>query len=245
MQKIPMVKLIRMVKRRADWTIAQFKDSWLTKHSAIALRAVESIPVQKVVATFSTGEVALGGKESPIDAMVCLYFKNLEDARAALAGPAVAAMREDEKNFADPAAKTVQLFAEEYLMSQRPGPAGAMKTSGQLKALRTVYRRSDLTAAQFKDYWLKNHSKLEDKVIEMSAMQRIVATFAIPEDGRQPDIDGMAELYFASTEDIRTMFAGPVPGMMRKDEENFVQMDAPAIRLVTEEYVLSDKTGSK
>jgi len=245
MQKVPMVKVIRMVKRRADWTLPQFKDTWLKKHSPMVLRAMDSIPVQKVVATFSTGEVALGGKESPIDAMVCLYFKNVEDARAALAGPSIAAMREDENNFAEPGAKTVQLLADEYLMSQRPGPAGAMKTSGQLKALRTVYRRRDLTPAQFKDYWLQNHSKLEDKVIEMSAMQRIVATFAIPQDGKQPDIDGMAELYFASAEDIRTMFAGPVPAMMRKDEENFVQMDAPAIRLVTEEYVLADKTGAK
>lgn len=245
MQKVPMVKLIRMVKRRADWTLAQFKDTWLKKHATMVLRAMDSIPVQKVVATFSTGEVVLGGKESPIDAMVCLYFHTVEDARAALAGPAAAAMRADEKNFVDPGATAIQLLADEYLMSQRPGPAGAMKASGQLKALRTVYRRRDLSPAQFKDYWLQNHSKLEDKVIEMSAMQRIVATFAIPEAGKQPDIDGMAELYFPSVDDIRKMFAGPVPALMRKDEENFVQMDAPAIRLVTEEYVLADKTAAK
>jgi len=37
-------------------------------------------------------------------------------------------------------------------------------------------------------------------------------------------------------------FAGPVPAMMREDEENFVQMDAPAVRLVAEEYVIGDKT---
>jgi hypothetical protein len=48
----------------------------------------------------------------------------------------------------------------------------------------------------------------------------------------------MVELYFAALPDIRAMFAGPIPAMMRKDEENFVQMDAPAVRLVaTEESV--------
>ena len=41
------------------------------------------------------------------------------------------------------------------------------------------------------------------------------------------------------------MFAGPVPAMMRKDEENFVQMNAPAVRLVAEEYVIGDKTGTE
>ena len=45
-----------------------------------------------------------------------------------------------------------------------------------------------------------------------------------------------------TVEDIRAMFAGPVPAMMRKDEENFVQMNAPAVRLVAEEYVIGDKT---
>jgi hypothetical protein len=51
----------------------------------------------------------------------------------------------------------------------------------------------------------------------------------------------MAELYFNGLEDIRTVFAGPVPAMMREDEENFVQMDAPAVRLAAEEYVIGDK----
>ena len=42
-------------------------------------------------------------------------------------------------------------------------------------------------------------------------------------------------LFRSALPDIRAMFAGPIPAMMRKDEENFVQMDAPAVRLVAEE----------
>lgn len=38
-------------------------------------------------------------------------------------------------------------------------------------------RRRDLTAQQFKDYWLKNHAKLEERVIAESPVQRIVATY--------------------------------------------------------------------
>jgi uncharacterized protein (TIGR02118 family) len=120
---------------------------------------------------------------------------------------------------------------DEHLMSQKPNP----KT--RLKIIRTVYRRRDLTHQQFKDYWLKNHSRLEERVIAESPVQRIVATFAMPQAGKDPAFDGMVELYFASVEDIRSMFAGPIPAMMRKDEENFVQMDAPAVRLVAEEFI--------
>src|SRR2546422_7176330 len=35
-----------------------------------------------------------------------------------------------------------------------------------LKTIRTISRRRDLTHAQFKDYWLNQHSWLERKVIE-------------------------------------------------------------------------------
>ena len=129
-----------------------------------------------------------------------------------------------------------------YLMSEKPGAGPSMKSSGQLKIIRTVYRRRDLTHAKFKDYWLSNHSRLEDKVVETTGVQRIVATFALPDDHKSPEFDGLAELYFNGLKDIRAMFAGPVPAMMREDEENFVQMDAPAVRLVAEEYVIGDKT---
>jgi uncharacterized protein (TIGR02118 family) len=168
---------------------------------------------KQAVVTFSTGEVALGGSEAPFDGMSVLYFRDENAARAA------ASALTDE----------VVLVCDEHLMSQKPKP------EWKLKIVRTVYKRKGLSHQQFKDYWLKNHAKLEDRVIAESPVQRIVATFALPEPGKDPAFDGMVELYFKSVEDIRSMFAGPIPAMMRKDEENFVQMDAPAIRVVCEE----------
>ena len=236
-----MIKIVRLVKRRADLTPAQFKDYWLTRHAEHERRAISSTPLQKVVASFATGEIALGGTEPPFDGMVALYFANLEEARATFLGEAAAAMREDARKFTEPDPIPPQIFADEYLVSEKPRAAAAMKTSGQLKIIRTVYRRRDLSHAKFRDYWLDNHSKLEDKVIETTGVQRIVATFAIPEYREDPDFDGMVELYFDRVEDIRAMFAGPVPAMMRRDEENFVEMDAPAVRLVAEEYLIGEK----
>ena len=241
MHKAGVIKIVRLVKRRRDLTPAQFKDYWLKRHAEHERRAVDATPLQKVVASFATGEVALGGTVPPFDGMVTLYFRNLEDARATFSGPAAAGMREDARNFVDLAQTPPQIFAEEYLMSEKPDTGTAMVRSGQLKIIRTVHRRRDLSHAQFKDYWLNNHSKLENRVIRETGVQRIVATFAVPQYREDPDFDGMVELYFNGLEDIRTMFSGPVPAMMRKDEENFVQMEAPAVRLVAEEYVIGEK----
>jgi len=237
-----MVKIVRLVKRRADLTLAEFKDYWLTRHAPHERRAIETTPLHKVVASIATGEVALGATVPPFDGMVALYFRSFEDACATFSGPATAAMREDAKNFVDSSLAPPQIFADEYLMSEKPGAGSAAGKSGQLKIIRTVYRRRDLTHAEFKDYWLNDHSRLEHKVTATTGVQRIVASFALPDDHKNPEFDGVAELYFNSLEEIRTMFAGPVPAMMRKDEENFVQMDAPAVRLIAEEYLIGEKT---
>ena len=241
MRKATHVKIVRLVKRRADLTPAQFKEYWLMRHAVHERRAIEATPLQKVVASIATGEVALGGTVPPFDGMVALYFRSIEEARATFSGPLAAAMREDAKNFVELDPIPPQIFADEYLMSEKPRAAAAIKAAGQLKIIRTVYRRRDLAHAQFRDYWLKEHSKLEDKVIETTGVQRIVATFAVPQYREDPDFDGMVELYFNRVEDIREMFAGPVPAMMRRDEENFVQMDAPAVRLVAEEFLIGEK----
>jgi uncharacterized protein (TIGR02118 family) len=205
-----MFKVIRMAKRGAAVSSGQFRDDWLRRTRESGKGA------QRLVASVATGEIALGGQVPPFDAMAALYYPSLQQARAAFT------LVPGE----------IGIVAEEHLMSQKPDP------DMKIKIVRTVYRRRDLGHTQFRDYWLNNHSKLEDRVIAESPVQRIVATFAVPEPGKDPAFDGMVELYFRSAEDIRAMFAGPIPAMMRKDEENFVQMDAPAVRLVAEEFVL-------
>jgi uncharacterized protein (TIGR02118 family) len=210
-------KVVRMAKR-GDAMPAEFRQEWLERHKELKRTA------NRVVASVSTGEVALGGQEPPFDGMVALYYTSAEAARATLLD--------------DP--KKIEVVCEEQVMSQKPDADKLIKSSGQLKVVRTVFRRKDLTQIQFKDYWLLNHAKLEERVIAQSPVLRIVATFALPAEkgGNEPAFDGMVELYFSSVEEIRAMFAGPIPATMRKDEENFVQMDAPAVRLIAEEFVL-------
>lgn len=205
-----MFKVVRMAKRPAAVSAAQFRDHWTSAQQGI------SPSPARIVVSVATGEVALGGQTPPFDAMAALYYGTVVEARTACAG------MKDE----------IAQVCDEHLMSEKPNP------ETRLKIIRTVYRRRDLSHQQFKDYWLKNHSRLEDRVIAESPVQRIVATFAVPEAGKEPAFDGMVELHFRSMEDIRAMFAGPIPAMMRKDEENFVQMDAPAVRLVAEEFAV-------
>ena len=187
----------------------------------------------------------MGGTEPPFDAMLAVFFDSGADAQATCGGGKLAALFGDDPNHVDTTIPTQEMIADEYQMGQKPDAAPVLSGLRRLKIIRTVYRRNDLDPQQFKDYWLRNHARLEDIVIRQSPVVRIVATFAVPNglDGKKPPFDGMVELYFKSTDDIRAMFASSIPAMMREDEKNFVQMDAPAIRFVANEFVTNERTG--
>ncbi len=202
-------------------------------------------PVRKIVASFATGQL-VGGAESPFDGMVELYFDGMADIKATFAGPVPVMMRKDEENFVDLTHEAVRTITEEYVVAEHASAPHVIKKAGQLKLVRTVRRRPDLTLGEFKAHWMKSHVPLEKRVIEMTRVRRIVASFALQETvgGREPSFDGMAELYFESTDDIRELFSGPVPAMMRKDEENFVDLTGEVVRSVTEEYVSAERASS-
>ena len=240
-----MIKIVRFVKRRKDLTQEQFKAYWLNKHSKLEKIVVEKTPVKRIIASFVTGEM-IGGEEPPFDGMVELYYNSVEDMRAAFAGDIPAMMRKDEENFVDLSEKPVRVVTEEYVMSERTGEK-QLKVKVPIKIARFVKRRKDLTQEQFKAYWLNEHSKLEKIVVEKTPVKRIVASFVTGEmiGGEEPPFDGMVELYYNSVEDMRAAFAGNIPAMMRKDEENFVDLSEKPVRVVTEEYVMSERKGEK
>jgi hypothetical protein len=212
-----MFKLIRMVKR-GDKLPAEFRQEWLEHNRELrkaAAKLVASVPAE--------GKI-LGDEPPPYDGMAALYFSTAAEAAKA-----------EDKGLAKDA---ISLVTEEKVLFERPEGDKLLKNAGQLKVVMTAQRKKELSPAQFKDAALKAHAKVESKAIVESPIQKIVASFAVPEEGKAPAFDSMVEIYFASAEDIKTTFESPVIGMLRKDEESFVQMDAPEIRLVSEEHVL-------
>lgn len=90
---------------------------------------------------------------------------------------------------------------------------------------------------------MNEHSKLEKIVMEKTPVKKIVASFATGEmiGGKEPAFDGMVELYYDILEDMKAAFAGDISAMMRADEKNFVDLSEDAVRVVTEEYVMSER----
>jgi hypothetical protein len=209
-----MFKVIRMAKR-ADKLPAEFRMDWLERHRELRRTA------SKLVASVAADGKPLGDDPS-YDGMAALYFSTFPEARAA---------REKSQG-----KDSLSVVMDEKELFTRID--ATIKTTAQLKVVLTCVRKPELTPAQFKDASLKGYAKVESKLLMESGIQKIVASFASPDQGVTPAFDSMLEIYFKDSDALKAAFASPVIGALRKDEETLVRLDAPEIRIVAEEHVL-------
>jgi hypothetical protein len=209
-----MFKVVRMSKR-ADKLPAEFRVDWLERHKELRRTA------SKLVASVAADGKPLGDDPS-YDGMAALYFSTFPEAKAARE-------KSDAKG-------TISVVMDEKELFTRID--AALKTTAQLKVVLTNVRKPELTPAQFKDASLKAYAKVESKMLMESAIQKIVVSFAAPDQGVEPAFDSLLEIYFKDTDGLKAAFASPVISTLRKDEEPLVRLDAPELRIVAEENVL-------
>jgi uncharacterized protein (TIGR02118 family) len=111
-----------------------------------------------------------------------------------------------------------------------------------IKVVGLVKKRKDMTHAQFKDYWLNQHSKLERASLAKNPVQRIVANFFEENVVGEAPFDGMVEIYYASIEDMRNQWSSGHDSTMRADEANFCDPDF-RIFFIAEEVEIGRKGG--
>jgi hypothetical protein len=205
-------KVVRMAKR-GDKLPLEFKQEWMDLHSQFKRAS------NKVVVGMPTSE------KPPFDGFAAMHYSNVEKAKDTLAD--------------HPGRQEV--LCEEFLSGEKLDAAKTIKPKDQIKIVRLIIRKKELSPAQFKDHWLKSYAKLEKRLTVETPVLRVVANFAMPlgPGANEPYFDGMEEVYLASLEDFNAMLASPIPALMRKEEENFVQLDAPTnASLMVEETVL-------
>ena len=208
-----MLKVIRMVKR-GDKLPAEFRQEWLERN-----RELRKTANNLAASVAADGNILPG--EPLFHGVAALYYPAINEARAA-----------HEKEIGKEA---LSVIAEEKVLYERTG--ATLKPMGQLKVVFTAIRKKELTPAQYKDAALKGYAKVESKMMMDSGILKIVGSFATAGEKKQ-GFDSMLELYFASADELKAAFGSPLIGTLRKDEETIVDLDAPEVRLVAEEFVL-------
>jgi hypothetical protein len=199
--------------KRGDKLPLEFKQEWVELHSQLKRAS------NKVVVGMATSE------KSPFDGFAAMHFANAAKAKEILAD--------------HPSRQEV--VCEELVSGEKIDAAKTIKGKDQIKVVRLIIRKSGMSLADFRKYWLTNYAKLEKRLTQETPVLRVNATFALPPEpgANEPYFDGMEEVYLANLEDFNAMLASPIPALMRKEEENFVQMDAPHnASLIVEETTL-------
>lgn len=205
-------KVVRMAKR-GDKLPLEFKTEWLELNGQLKRAA------NRVTVSMPTSE------NSPFDGFAGIYYSTVAKAKETLS---------DKPG-------RQEVLCEEFISGEKLDAAKTIKSKDQVKIIRLIIRKKDLSLADFKKNWLTNYTKLEKRLTVETPVLRVAASFAVAPDpgGNEPYFDGMEELYLASLDDFKAMLASPIPALMRKEEENFVQLDAPLnASLMTEETAL-------
>src|SRR4051812_4214205 len=171
-------KVVRMAKR-GDKLPLEFKQEWVELNSQLKRAS------NKVVIGIPTSE------KSPFDAFAAMYYSNAAKAKETLTD--------------NPGRQEV--LCEEFIAGEKIDAAKTIKPKDQIKVVRLIIRKKEMSLAEFRNHWLTNYTKLEKRLTLETPVLRVAATFALPPEpgANEPYFDGMEELYLASLEDFNAM----------------------------------------
>ena len=86
------------------------------------------------------------------------------------------------------------------------------------KLIILLKKKTGFTDEQFATYWLETHALLAKK---MPGLRRYVVNVVMPPPKREPDYNGVVELWFDSVDDMKKAFSSPEGRATQKDTETF------------------------
>ena len=86
------------------------------------------------------------------------------------------------------------------------------------KLIILLRKKTDFTDEQFTKYCLETHALLARK---MPGLRRYVVNVVRPPPNREPDYNGVVELWFDNVSDMKKAFSSPEGQATQKDTETF------------------------
>lgn len=107
-----------------------------------------------------------------------------------------------------------------------------------IKLVYCIAKKTGLTDEEFFDYWENIHGPLGARI---PRLRKLVQSrrLMVPGEKRQPDYDGMAELWFDDFEALLTARRSPEWKASTEDEANFIDYSKVAY-FVSQEHTVMD-----
>src|ERR1700735_3448463 len=108
------------------------------------------------------------------------------------------------------------------LLRRLPALNLAAKDRGEARMVKTMVlmaRRTDLTHAEFRDYYERNHTVLGMRYFEF---RKYIRNYVIAPGGEPVAFDVFSEFWQDSLPEVYAAMAGPVGDLMREDGNRFI-----------------------
>ncbi len=92
------------------------------------------------------------------------------------------------------------------------------RVSRMIKMFAILKRRDGMTHDEFVKYWLEVHAPIAKS---MPGLRKYVCSVTLTRPGREPELDGVAELWFDDFDSMRKSWSSPAGQATTKDTENF------------------------
>lgn len=206
-----MVKAIYFLKRKPGMDLDEFFTYWRTKH-ADAVRKVPElrryIQCHTIRSGYSKGEPVWDGAAE-------LWYDDTATMRRIATTPESRAAAADDDAFLD-------MSRFEFILTEEVVQKEGAVTPSMVHLVEFVNRKPGMDVAGFHRYWREHHGPL---AIGLPMMRRYVQSHvreSAYSGGREPRYDGVAEVWFDSTDAMRESAKGELYAKVREDEPNFI-----------------------
>jgi len=219
-----MIKSIYFIKRKPGMDVEAFQKYWITIHAAIVRKVPE-------LRRYVQCHTLLSGyrKGQPIyDGVAELWFDDLETMRRVAETPESNAARADDYAFID--------MPMPFVLTREHVQKDGSTDPSMVKLVEFIFRKPGMEVERFQDYWRTVHGPIAAKIPQMRRYVQSPVLLSAYRDGRQPVCDGVAEVWFDSTDAMRASEKTAEYAATRADEPNFVEAGFKFI--ITKEHTI-------
>jgi uncharacterized protein (TIGR02118 family) len=222
-----MVKAIYFIKRKPGMNLDEFDEHWRTLHA----EAVKKVPGLRRYVQCHTIRAGYRKSEPIYDGVAELWYDDVAAMRRIADAPESRAALADDATFLD-MSKMDFILTEERV--QKDGPVAP----SMMHLVEFVRRKPGMEVEAFQRYWREVHGPLGAKIPQM---RRYVQSHVRPgayRGGRRPIYDGVAEVWFDSTDAMRESATTAEYRAVRADEPNFIDSAHPVPFIITQDLVV-------
>lgn len=236
-----MIKMLCQVPRKQGMSEAEFYPRYLrghgglVRHHAQAMAFLRYVQAHRIDVPEMAGFSAGCSWREPLDGQSELWWESWDSMEAALGSPegmrASTILEDDEQAFTDTGNVSGFIAQEEVVLDQSDGAAPGSGTA--VKIVADLWKRPDLTGAEFRTHWSTQHAVLVRHHAEVLGICKYVQNHNDPETkfdfaalrGWRPAPDGVAEISWPSLDAMQKALSSPAAiaaiAAMRQDENAF------------------------